>query len=459
MSDQADNAFLTQPVPHLFMKTAVPIVVIMLVNGLYNVVDAWFLGEFVGPDALTAVTLMFPVQMMVFALSSIVSTGLSSMLARRLGAADKTGIYSCFTVAHILGVVISGVVLTVFLISGETMVQSLADGVEDIAAMGYAYIVILVFASPIMFTLSIHLDVLRAEGALKVMTMVTLSSTVLNIAFNYIFIVILEMGVVGSAYGTVVAQTLSLLFILLHYRFHSYGLKLGRFPWAVIKGDTQEMIALGLPASLNFLGVSLFTVITVYGLQAWSVDDYEATIGAFGIITRLTTFAYLPLMGITMAFQTVVGHNFGAGDLKRTNHILKYAMKTAFIYCALVEIAFILTASEIGALFVDSDTMIEETGRILPYMMVAFISFGPTMVVAQFFQAIGDAKKAALFNLSRTYMFLIPFMLGLPFLFGEIGLWYARPAAEVGVLCLMAVVLLRSARKSGARFGLFYNSP
>lgn len=457
-SDAMENRFLQGSVSKLFFKTATPIVIIMMVNGLYNVVDAWYLGEFVGAEALTAVTLMFPVQMLVFALSAMVSAGMSSMLARRIGADDKAGAQSCFTVAHILAVAISGFVVLAFALGGEAFVLSIADGAEQVATIGYRYIIILIMATPLMFILSVHIDVLRAEGAMKVMTLVTLSATLLNIVFNYIFIVQMGMGVEGSAYGTVTAQALCMAAILLYYRRVVHRLSLSAVSKDVFRADAKEMLALGMPSTLNFVGVSLITIAAIYGLQLWPSHDYEATVGAYGIITRLTTFAFLPLMGITMAFQTVVGHNFGAGNKARTNQTLWIAIKTAFVYCLLMEILFIVTADKIGALFVEDATMISETGRLLPYMVIAFFSFGPSMVVAQFFQAIGDAKKAALLNLSRTYMFLLPLMFVLPPYLGEIGIWYARPIAELGVILLTLMVLGSAAKKTGMRYGLFYQS-
>lgn len=443
-----ENSFITAPVGGVVLKTALPIIIVMLVNGAYNLADAWFLGKYVGADALAAVTLMFPLQMFLLALATAVSTGLASVLARRLGAGDRTRGYAAYSAALALSVAIPAVIISLFLAFGDQFVLSLAGGDAAMADMAKAYMTIFVTAVPLLFVLSSNLDVLRTEGKASQMALITIVSTLLNIVFNYLLIVEARMGVEGAAIGTVASQVVSLLLTFKVFSKMPYRPRAASVGWSHLMADCSEIIGLGLPYSLNFIGVSLVAIAAVYGLQNWPPVNYEATIGAYGITTRLTTFMVLPLIGLTMALQTVVGHNHGAGRDDRVKKAVWLVVLGALGYCLTVEGIFIAGNESMGHLFVDDAPIIAETARLLPVMVLCFFLAGPNMVFAQYFQAIGAKGNAALLNLSRTYIFLLPLMFLLPLYWGEPGLWIARPVAEIGVtLVTMWVLLSRSGRK------------
>lgn len=447
-----DNIFLSGSIPRLFVKTATPIIVVMSMNGLFTIVDAYFLGEYVGADALTAVTLMFPLYMLLIALSTLVSNGFSSVLARALGANKKGEISKVFAQAIQLSLTVCALFIGLFLLGGDRLSLMVANGSELLAGMGYTYISILIFCSPLVFVLSISIDALRSEGLLKAMAVVTLMSTILNVIFDYLFIAEFGWGVAGSAYGTVLAQVCSMSAIII-YRIASGR----RRPFFVAKSGFShwgEFLALGAPTSLGYLGISLSAGLTLYSLQLWAGDAYEASAGAYGITTRLMTFAFLPLLGLSMAFQTIVGNNFGAKNLARSNQTLKLAVSLAFIYCVIIELTFISGRYYIGSIFVADGAIVEEVARILPYMVALMFIFGPLMMIGTYFQAIGDAPRAAILGLSRTYLFGLPLIFILPFMIGEVGIWTAGIVAEILVLTLTIIVLLRRKKSTGQRLGL-----
>lgn len=447
------NIFLSGSLPLLFAKTATPIIVVMAVNGLFTLVDAYFLGVYVGADALTAVTLMFPLYMLLVALSTWVSSGFSSVFARLLGADNQGAARELFGQALSLSLLVCGVLVGLFLVGGNGLTLWAANGSTALAGMGYTYISILIFCSPLVFVLAINIDALRCEGLLPAMTAITLTSALLNIAFDYIFIAKFGWGVAGSAYGTVTAQICSLLAL---YGYRGWSRQTGsrvRFSrrWSYF----GELLALGAPSSLGYIGISLSAGLTLYCLQLWAGETYETTAGAFGIITRLMTFAFLPLLGLSFAFQTIVGNNFGAELWARSNTTLKLALGLAFTYCVLIEGAFLITRSEIGLVFVDDAEITTEIARILPYVVFSMFVFGPLMMIGTYFQAVGEAAHAALLGLSRTYLFALPLTFAMPFWLGEPGIWYAGIVAELFVLILTVLVLRNRKRRHGQKLGLF----
>jgi len=449
-----DNVYLTGSLPRLFAKTATPIIVVMTVNGLFTLVDAYFLGAYVGADALTAVTLMFPLYMLLVALSTLVSNGFSSMFARLLGAGQRTEARAVFGQAIHLSLVVCAVLIALFSLGGDALSLAVANGSEPLAQMGHTYISILIYCSPLVFVLAINIVALRCEGMLSAMAAITLMSALLNITFDYLFIVEIRLGVAGSAYGTVLAQVCSMLAVMTYRMIvsakNTASLPSLKFNW----NHWGELLALGAPSSLGYIGVSLSAGLTLYCLQLWAGEAYESTAGAFGILTRLMTFTYLPLLGLGMAFQTIVGNNYGAKNWHRSNGSLKLSLVIAFTYCAAVETVFIATRSEIGFVFVDDAGIASEIARIMPYALVLMFVFGPLMMIGTYFQAIGDATRAAILGLSRTYLFALPLTLLLPFWFGEPGIWLAGIAAELLTLTLTIVVLNRRSQRSGKHWGM-----
>ena len=457
------NSYLSGSLPVVFAKTAAPIILVMLVNGLFNLVDAWFLGVYVGAEALTAVTLMFPLFMMLIALSTIVSNGFSSVMARLLGASEPpTVLGNAFAGALLLSFCFCAALFVVFTAIGSNvvdLVDLVARGSSTLSQMGYTYISILVFLSPITFTQMVLSDLLRCEGRVAFMTATLLSTILLNVLFNYILIAEMGWGVAGSAYGTIAAQAVALTAILVYRCISPPTLSFSALKLFGLFERWRDYLALDVPPSLGYLGVSLSSAAVIYCLQLWAGGSYEATVGAYGITTRLMTFFYLPLLGLSIAFQTVVGNNFGAQHWPRTDASLKLALVVAFIYCVVAEVGFLIYTDVIGFGFVDDAAITSETGKILRYMVVLFFLFGPSMMVAAYFQATGDAERSAAPNLLRTYLFSLPLTFALPVAFGEVGTWIAGPVAEVLMLALTVLLLYQLYKGHGLRWGLFRHRP
>ena len=454
LSTPDENIYLAGPLPALFAKTATPIIVVMGVNGLFTVVDAYFLGAYVGADALTAVTLMFPLYMLLVALSTLVSNGFASVFARLIGGDERHLARNVFAQAVQLALVVCAVLITLFLTFGNALSLMAANGDTALAGMGYTYISILILCSPLVFVLSINIAALRSEGLLTAMAAITLMSALLNIAFDYLFIVEFGAGVAGSAYGTVLAQLCAMSAVLLYRSRAGRKAEPGQRLLGAGWNHWGELLALGAPSSLGYIGLALSAGLTLFCLQLWAGDAYAVTAGAFGIITRLITFSFLPLLGLSMAFQTIAGNNYGAKMSARTNRSIVLALVLALIYCVSMELTFLATRSQIGFIFVEDGAIISEIARILPYVVMTMFVFGPLMMIGSYFQAIGDAPRAALLGLSRTYLFALPLTFLLPFWLGEPGIWYAGIIAELLVLITTVLVLLQRKRAAGNPWGL-----
>ena len=450
-----NNRYLSRPIGMVFLTTALPITLVMLVNGLFNLVDAFYLGKFVSAEALTAVTVMFPVQMVIYSLTTMVSNGFASIVARRLGANDEIGAAESFAVANILGTALAIVLMILFALFGYALIDWVTNSDPTLTSMAWTYMAIMMFTAPLIFILSVQSDALRSEGMVGFMTLLSLGVTLLNVGFNYVFIVMFQWGVAGSAWGTVAAQIVSLS-VVLWFRLSGRS-KLGfKMPSrATFKKIATENLALGAPLSLNYLSISLITGSVVAMLKIYNTGDYTSTVGAYGIVTRMMTFSFMPLLGISMAFASIVGNNFGAKQSERVNQATTIALVVALVYSVIIQVTFLNFPGALAQVFVDDQAMIAETVRIVPFLMIMYFTAGPSIILSSFFQAIGDAKNAAVLSLTRNYLIGFPLLMVMPYIFGEVGIWYAAPLGDVITTCVVVAVLYFSQKRRGYRGGVF----
>jgi len=449
------NAFTHGPIVPTLLKTAVPIVLVMSMNGLLTVADAVFLGLYVGPDALSAVTLMFPAYMLLAALATLVSSGMSSLLARHLGGGRFEAARAVFAGAHGLALTVGVMLILLMLAFGRTATLAAAGSNEGIAAMSATYLAITIGFSPLTFMLAVNSDALRNEGHVMLMAGLSLSVSLANLALNYVLIVLLELGVAGSAFGTVLAQAFALAFVICYRLSGRTTLSPKDILGKQLGSDWRSILVLGAPQSLSFLGIALGAATTIAVLQQVGAEGYETTVAAFGVTTRIMTFAYLPLLGLSMALQAMIGNNAGALLWHRSDATLRLGLGLAFGYSLVVQVLLAFGARWIGHAFVEDTMVIGEIGRILPLMVAMYFAAGPLFVIATYFQALGDARRAALLSLMKPYAFLLPLLLVMPLGFGERGIWMAGPVAEGLLVLLTVTVLAGAARAGGARWGLF----
>ena len=453
ISSTVSNPYTHGPIGPTFFKTALPIVLLTSMNGLLTVVDAIFLGVFAGADSLTAVTLMFPVSMLLVALATMISTGMASELGRLIGADRLDGARRTFAGAHGLAVLVSLLCIVLFAAFGWPIVSLIANGSSKLAAMGHVFLAISIFTSPVSFLLAVHSDALRTEGRVGFMAIAGLLVSVANMGFNYALIVWLGLGVAGSAAGTALAQFLALAVILAFRAGGRARLSLSLRDFRDWRHAWSKMLALGVPRSLSFIGIALSSAATILALRFHAAGDQSAAIAAYGVIFRIMTFAFFPLLGMALAMQAMVGNNHGARLYQRSNSTLRLALVSSVVYASAVEIGLIFFRDKLGGIFVPDPSVAAEVARIIPLYTALYLSFGPMLMVSNYFQSVGDVKSSALLALSRTYLFAIPLTFTLPLLLGENGVWLAAPVADLLLVGVTLAVL--GSRSRSLKWGLF----
>ncbi|MFN3225649.1 MAG: MATE family efflux transporter [Hyphomicrobiales bacterium] len=441
MTEAPKNPFLTLGMGALYARTALPIILLLAVHGLISIADAWFLGRFVGPEALAAVTLIFPFFMGVAALSTLVSAGMSSVMARHLGAGAPEKARDLIAGAHGLSLALCVGLVVLFALIGETAVQMVANGDDDLAALALPYLKITVVTAALAFLLSLHARALQNLGRIRFMTMMSLFVSFANIVFNSVFIVGLGLGVAGAAIGTAAAQTIGLAIIYVWGLSHSTRLRIADALDGRMFTAWRSIFALGASPSLGLVSVSIASVSIIAVLQHVASRDYATTVSAYGIVTRLQIFAFVPLLGLSQAMQSITGNNFGAKLHGRVAMSLRFAFCAAFLFGAIVQICLYVFGDQIGFVFVSDPSVAAELGAILPLAFLTFFLTGPLIVIGGHFQAIGNARMSLLLGLSKPYLFVIPLIFALPLVVGEVGVWLAWAAGDILLLALLGVII------------------
>ncbi len=453
MSSGSENGFLTAPMGRLFLLNALPMIFVISMSGLLNIVDAAFLGRFVGAGALAAVSLSFPAVMVTIALSTLVGGGMSSLLARRLGAHDRRGAGAVFARAHGLSLCVACLLIGAYLTGGADVLRLLAGAERDTAAMAHAYLSILICATPVQFLLGLHADAMRNEGRAGLMALLSVGVTLANIVLNYVLIVEQGLGVAGSAWGTAIAQGLGLALLVGLRLRDARLLPLSSLVGNRWTGGWGPILRLGLPLSLSFIGMALVSATVIATLELTGEGGPSDVIAAYGIVTRILGFAFMPIMGIALATQSIVGNNVGAGLYGRSDRALRMALWLAFLYCLAVELGLYAAGSRVGAWFVGDAAVVAQVREILSPMLALYLFTGPVLVLALYFQAIGQPGRTAALTLVKPYLLSPALIAACAALRGADALWFAFPLADALVLTLAAVLIRGDLARGEGRAG------
>lgn len=430
----------------LLIKMGLPAVVGMMVNALYNVVDTIFVGQGVGPLAIAALAIVFPIQMIVSAIAQAIGVGTASIVSRRLGekrhddAARAAGTaYAAVTLATLILVVVLFLfmrpILGFFGASAETM--PFAMEYTGIVGAGFFFFSLSMCAS----------NLIRSEGNTKASMVGMLIGALLNTVLDPLFIFGFGMGVRGAAIATVISQIASCVYLFGMYARQKTVVPVQRSYLRIDAGILGKSIVLGIPSFIQSAGMSILMLLVNTTLGRYGGDEAITT---YGMVHKLLMIVIMPILGIAQGFQPIAGYNYGAKRFDRVKTSLWTAALTAFSI-ALFGYAFMMLLPRLSMGFFTSDAaLISSSARVLR-IVVLFIPFAAIQITGSvYFQSVGKATEALVLSLSRQFLLLIPFVLILPRFFGLNGVWMAFPVADLLSTVITVTLLLREVRRLGA---------
>jgi len=429
----------------LLWRFSLPAIVGMVVNALYNVVDSIFVGRGVGEIGLAAVTIAFPIMIILMGFGMLVGVGASAVVSLRLGEhkqheAEKI-LGNAFTLAAILSVSLSAGMLLfldpiLIALGAEAEVLPYARDFTRIILLGSIFMYI-------GFGLN---SVVRAEGNPQMAMKTILISSGLNIALNPLFIFTFELGISGSALATVVSQGVSAIWVLVYFLSTKSLLRLRIANLKLDKEIVSSIFKIGLSPFLMQIAASVVTVLFNFSLLKYGG---ELAVASIGIITRIAMLMLMPIFGLSQGLQPIIGYNYGAKNYHRVIKALKIAIYSATIFSIVGFLIVQIFDTQIIMLFNDNPDLIEigSHGMRIYLFMLPVIGF--QIIGANYFQAVGKAGYAIILSMSRQVIILIPLVLLLPGILGLNGAWLASPIADLVAAILTGIFLMKEIKKLG----------
>ena len=413
-------------VGRLLFKLSMPSIVGMMVQALYNIVDTIFVGKGIGTVGIGAIAVVFPMQMLIMALSQTVGVGGASRISRRMGAGDSKGVAITYGNMVILAEILGVIVLILGLVFMVPLLR-LFGATEEILPYAMEYFQIIFFAVPVLTLAIVNSAAARAEGNAKVAMLTMLSGSVLNIILDPIFIFSLDMGIRGAALATLISMSTTSCFLLIYFVSGRSEIPVG-FGYLRLKADIiREIFAVG-SSSFAMAGAMSFTMALVYNTLRSLGGTVE--IAAFGIIHRVFSFIFMPVMGLTQGMQPVVGFNYGAGQFHRVRRGIKLTGMSATVISTTGFLVMVLFPEAIIGTFTSDPDLLRVGKEALVYCIFGMPLAGLQIIGGGLFQALGKSIHALILTLSRQVLILIPLMLTLPHLLGVKGVWLSFPAAD-----------------------------
>jgi len=427
----------------LLIKMALPAVVGMMVNALYNIVDTVFVGLGVGPLAIAALAIVFPIQMIVSAVAQAIGVGTASIVSRRLGEKRPEEAAKAAGTAYAAVTVATAILVAVLFLFMRPILGFFGASAEIMPyAMEYTGIV---GAGFFFFSLSMCAsNLIRSEGNTKASMIGMLIGALLNTVLDPLFIFGFGMGVKGAAIATVISQMASCVYLFSMYARKKTVVPIKKANLRIDLGILSASVMLGIPSFIQSAGMSILMLLVNTTLGVYGGDEAITT---YGMVHKLLMIVIMPILGIAQGFQPIAGYNYGAKRFDRVRTSLWTAALTAFSI-ALFGYAFMMLLPRVGmSFFTHDEGLIASSARVLR-IVVLFIPAAAIQITGSvYFQSVGKATEAMALSLSRQFLLLIPFVLILPRFFGLAGVWVAFPLADLLSSTITVTLLIKEVRK------------
>ncbi len=448
MQPQTRSEMLGQMnVKKLLFKLSIPATVAMFVNALYNFVDTLFVSWSDGEIAIGALSIAFPIQMIVIAIGLMIGMGSASVFSRAYGRGDEDAMRRVVNTAILVTLVLSVVITTIGLLLLDDLLRFFGATASNIEYARDYLRLILIGLTPFSLSLVFN-NLTRAEGRANVAMISLIIGAGLNIILDpfFIFDFGLGMGVSGAALATVISKTASFVFIFTMALRPSSTLSVNLKK--LYKVDIKmigEISAIGLPTFVrNILGAILVIIINNL-INYYASGDPAIYISIYGVITRMIMFSLLPGLGLVQGLTPIVGFNFGAKFHKRLYEVIDYATKLLVIYFFSASIIVIIFSEYIFLMFsgsVNSNYFIEYGTMALRIVALGFTMISFQVLLSSVYQAMGYAVRAFFVALSRQFFLFIPLAFLLTYWVGLNGVWWAFVLADVIAGLLSFIVYL-----------------
>lgn len=427
----------TEKIGTLLYQYAVPAIIAMTASSLYNITDSIFIGHGVGALALSGLAITFPLMNLAAAFGSLVGVGAATLLSIRMGQKDYTSANQILGNVFILNI-ISGISFAAIVLAFLDPLLIFFGASENTLPYARDFMHIILLGNVITHIYLGLNAVLRSAGKPEKSMYATLMAVGINLILNPLFIFGFNWGIKGSAFATVISQTIMLIWQISLFQKKDSFLRFTKDGFKLRLKIVKDMLAIGMsPFLMNAAG----SVIVILLNQALIRTGGDLAVGAYGIVNRIAFLFVMIVMGLNQGMQPIAGYNFGAKNYARVTEVLNktmlYATIVMIVGFAIVE----LFPKAVASIFTNDKELIDiaVNGLRITFMFYPIIGF--QMVTTNFFQSIGMSGKSIFLSLTRQLIFLIPMLLILPRFFGVNGVWFSMPIADF-LSCIISAIML-----------------
>jgi putative MATE family efflux protein len=433
------------PVEKAIVKLALPTVLGMIVQSVYNLTDTFFIGMTGDPNLVAGISLAFPLFMIVQGLGSMFATGSASYISRKLGEKDYDEARRANSVTFYTTFVIGATTILIMFL--------LKDGILRISGTSEAtfgptddYFTVIVIGSIFMIQNISMQGQVRSEGRALQAMIGMLLGIVVNIVLDPVFILVLDWGTGGAAWATVIGAFVSCVYFVIFFNSKKTLLSLKLVDLKPNKTMYAEILKIGIPAGMSHIVMSACAVIN----NVYAAGFGDHVVAGAGVNMRIGSLAFMLVMGISTGFQPFAGYNYGSGNYKRLLKGLKFTVGLATGASIFFSAVFALFGRELISLFIDDGATVEAGTRMLLAFVIGMPFGGIQLTLSTTFQALGKPIRALIVMMGRQCLFFIPLLLFLTHYFGFDGYIYTQPISDIAtsaVSVLLGITLFKNLKR------------
>ena len=433
----------TEKIGRLLKQYALPAIIAQTASSLYNMVDSIFIGQGVGPLAISGLAVTFPLMNLSTAFGTLVGAGAATMLSVLLGQKNYKAANKVLGNVVSLNIIIGVLFMAVALVFIDPILYFFGAS-ENTLPFAKEYITIILIGNVVTHLYFGLNAAMRSSGSPKKAMGLTIFTVVFNTILDPLFIFVFDMGIAGAAWATVIAQTLAMFVVLHHFNDKT---KPFHFEKGILRLDirvAKDSLAIGMGPFLMNAAACLVTLFINQQLRRYSGD---LGIGAYGICNRFIFMFIMICMGLNQGMQPIAGYNYGARQYSRVKEVF---WKTALMAMVMTTLCFIFgmffPKAAVG-IFTRDPELMDLGARALRINTIVFPIVGFQMIATNFFQSLGMVKKSVILSLSRQILFLLPLLYILPNWMGADGVWMSFPISDALATLLTIYMLGRLFKK------------
>ncbi len=433
----------TEKIGRLLKQYALPAIIAQTAASLYNMVDSIFIGQGVGPLAISGLAVTFPLMNLSTAFGTLVGAGAAVMLSVLLGQKNYKAANKVLGNVVSLNIIIGLIFMAVSLIFIDPILYFFGAS-ENTLPYAKEYITIILIGNVITHVYFGLNAAMRSSGFPKKAMALTIFTVVFNTILDPIFIFVFDMGIAGAAWATVLAQTVAMIIVLKHFSDKERAFHFERGIFRLDMRVAKDSLAIGMGPFLMNAAACLVTLFINQQLRDYSGD---LGIGAYGICNRLIFMFIMICMGLNQGMQPIAGYNYGAKQYSRVKEVFWMTAKLGTIVTCICFIIGMFFPRVAVGIFTHDEALMEMASHGLRILVIGFPIVGFQMIGTNFFQCLGMVKKSVLLSLSRQILFLLPLLYVLPLWHGASGVWMSFPVSDVLSAALTAILLRRLFKK------------